>query len=69
MQISTIGLDLTKNVFQVHGVDVSGNVTITKKLRRSQVLAVEPGSVRSQGSLKRHARHPAPVDQQGPFYH
>jgi transposase len=38
MQISTIGIDLAKNVFQVHGVDATGKVIITKKLRRSQVL-------------------------------
>jgi len=38
MQISTIGLDLAKNVFQVHGIDAAGKAIITKKLRRSQVL-------------------------------
>ena len=38
MQISTIGIDLAKNVFQVHGIDAAGKVIITKKLRRSQVL-------------------------------
>lgn len=37
MQVSTIGIDLAKNVFQVHGVDAAGKVVITKKLRRSQV--------------------------------
>jgi transposase len=37
-QISTIGLDLAKNVFQVHGIDASGNVVLRKKLRRSQVI-------------------------------
>jgi len=40
MQVSTNGIDLAKNVFQVHGVDAIGKVTITKKLRRSQVLAL-----------------------------
>ncbi len=38
MEISTIGLDLAKNVFQVHGVDVQGNVVVRKALRRSQML-------------------------------
>lgn len=38
MEISTIGLDLAKSVFQVHGVDASGNVVIRKALRRAQVL-------------------------------
>ena len=39
MQITTIGLDLAKNVFQVHGIDEVGNVTIRKKLRRAEMLA------------------------------
>ena len=38
MQVSTIGIDLAKNVFQLHGVDAGDKVVITKKLRRSQVL-------------------------------
>lgn len=37
-KISTIGLDIAKNVFQVHGVDGSGEVLIRRQLRRSQVL-------------------------------
>lgn len=39
MQISTIGLDLAKNVFQVHGVDDAGQVVIRRQLRRRQVIA------------------------------
>ena len=38
MQVSTIGLDLAKNVFQVHGVDAAGKAVITRQLRRGQVL-------------------------------
>lgn len=38
MKTTTIGLDLAKSVFQVHGVDTAGKVTIRKKLRRSEVL-------------------------------
>ena len=34
----TIGVDLAKNVFQVHGVDVSGAVVVRRQLRRGQVL-------------------------------
>ncbi|WP_114947576.1 IS110 family transposase [Microvirga calopogonii] len=37
-EVSTIGLDLAKNVFQVHGADASGAVLFRKKLRRHQVL-------------------------------
>ena len=36
--VSTIGLDLAKNVFQVHGVDVAGETVIRRQLRRRQVL-------------------------------
>jgi len=38
MQIITIGLDLAKSVFQVHGVDAAGQVVVRKLLRRSQML-------------------------------
>src|SRR5215475_4175110 len=38
MQVSTIGVDLAKNVFQVHGVDNAGKVVITRQLRRKQVI-------------------------------
>lgn len=34
MQITTIGLDLAKHVFQVHGVDDNGAVVIRRRLRR-----------------------------------
>ena len=36
--ISTIGLDLAKNVFQVHGVDADGKVVVRRSLRRAEVL-------------------------------
>ena len=39
MQITTIGLDIAKNVFQVHGIDANEKVVIRKRLRRSQVIA------------------------------
>src|SRR5688572_27551156 len=38
MEISTIGLDLAKSVFQVHAVDAAGKAVVRKKLRRAQVL-------------------------------
>ncbi len=37
-EIITVGLDLAKNVFQVHGADAAGRAVLRKKLRRSQVL-------------------------------
>jgi transposase len=38
MQVSTIGFDIAKNVFQVHGIDASEKVVVRKQLRRSQVM-------------------------------
>jgi transposase len=38
IQITTIGLDLAENVFQVHGVDAIGKVVLRKQLRRDQVV-------------------------------
>ena len=38
-EVSTIGLDIAKNVFQVHGVDRAGAVVVRRALRRSQMLA------------------------------
>src|SRR5512136_2991065 len=38
MHITTIGLDIAKNVFQVHGIDAAERVVIRKQLRRGQVL-------------------------------
>ena len=38
MQVTTVGLDLAKRIFQVHAVDVSGHVVVRKALRRAQVL-------------------------------
>jgi transposase len=38
-EVSTIGLDLAKRVFQVHGVDAAGRVTVRRALRRGQVLS------------------------------
>jgi transposase len=40
MQISTIGLDIAKNVFQVHGIDGGGRPVLRRKVRRDQVLAL-----------------------------
>jgi transposase len=39
MQITTIGLDLAKNVFQVHGANERGKTVLRKQLRREQVAA------------------------------
>jgi transposase len=38
MQITTIGLDLAKSWFQVHGVDANGQIAVRRKLKRSDVI-------------------------------
>ena len=38
-EIITIGLDLAKSVFQLHGIDTDGSVVLRRQLRRTQVLA------------------------------
>jgi transposase len=38
-QVATIGLDIAKSVFQVHGVDARGAVVIRQRLTRSRLLA------------------------------
>lgn len=39
MKLSTVGIDLAKNVFQVHGIDLHGKVLVKKQLRRDQVAS------------------------------
>ena len=38
-QMATIGLDLAKSVFQVHGIGKNGAIVVQRRLRRSQVLS------------------------------
>ena len=40
MQVTTIGVDLAKSVFQVHGVDAGGRTVLVKTLRRGQLLTL-----------------------------
>ncbi len=39
IKISTLGIDLAKQVFQLHGVDEQGQVLVRKKLARGKLLA------------------------------
>jgi transposase len=39
MKITTVGIDLAKNVFQVHGVNEHGKTVLRKQLKRDQVVA------------------------------
>ena len=54
-EITTVGLDLAKRIFQVHGADAKGRVVLQKKLRREDVLsffAKLPPLRCRQGSLR-----------------
>ncbi len=37
MKITTVGIDLAKNVFQIHAVDEQGKTVLKKQLKRDQV--------------------------------
>jgi transposase len=37
MHVTTVGLDLAKRVFQVHGVDALGRIVVRRKLQQAQV--------------------------------
>ena len=39
MKLTTIGIDLAKNVLQVHGADEKGKTVLKKQIKRAQVLA------------------------------
>ena len=36
--VTTIGLDIAKSIFQVHGVDAEGNVVVRRKLKRRHII-------------------------------
>lgn len=38
-EVTTVGLDIAKHVFQVHGVDQDGNAVLRRKLRRTEVVS------------------------------
>ena len=42
MQITAIGLDIAKNVFQLHGIDDAGQPALRRKVRRDQLLERKP---------------------------
>jgi len=37
-EIATIGLDIAKSVFQVHGIDAAGEVIVRRRLSRARVM-------------------------------
>ena len=67
LQIVTVGLDLAKNVFQVHGADGSGRAMLRKKLRwvlsdECELVSVCP----SHGGVKLQGDHATRQEYRGP---
>lgn len=58
--ITTIGLDLAKNVFQVHGVDADGRVQVRIPTHSSRAFRLIPAgdSDGSQPPIPKHSSHP-----------
>ena len=50
--ITTIGLDIAKSVFQVHGIDAEGKVIVRRQLKRRYVLAFFRGCRRVLSALR-----------------
>jgi transposase len=50
MQATTIGIDLAKHVFQLHGVDQHGKTVLTRKLKRDQMISFF-ANLPSQGEI------------------
>ena len=66
--IVTVGLDLAKNVFRVHGVDAERSVCVQRKLRRAEITRffadLSPCLVGMEARASSHfwrARLPGPV--------
>jgi transposase len=47
VKITTIGIDLAKNVFQVHGVDERGKPVLKKQVKREQMATFLPNCRRA----------------------
>ena len=57
MQITTIGLDIAKNVFQVHAIDGDETVVARKQLRRGQVVGFFRTCRRASSAWRPVPRH------------
>ena len=58
--ITTIGFDIAKSVFQIHGVDAAGNVIIRRQLKRRYVLPFFQ-KLPTRTSVKGSSNAPAPA--------
>ena len=56
-EVSTIGVDIAKSVFQIHGVDADGMVVIRRRVGRAKVLEFLAGLPPCSLAWKRVQRH------------
>jgi len=69
MKITTLGVDLAKSVFQIHGVDKRGKTVLRKQLKRSEMaifFANLPPVPQRHGSLQQCAPLGAQAHRGGP---
>ena len=52
MEITTLGIDLAKSIFQLHGVDADGEVVLQKELRGGAVLGHAGRSAQTRHALR-----------------
>ena len=65
MKLKRVGVDLTKTVFQVHGVDLNEKAVWRRRLSREQWLKTPRASVEPGGQIGMQARGRAPDDAPG----
>jgi hypothetical protein len=59
--VTTVGLDIAKSVFQVHGVDGAGQVVIRRQLKRRYVLAFFEKLPACLVGIEACVAHPRPI--------
>jgi hypothetical protein len=60
MHITTLGIDVAKNVFQLHGVEARGRAVLSRRVKRGQLLQAVASLVsdaRSHSASTNHASH------------
>lgn len=60
-QISMIGIDIAKHVFQIHATDAAGRPVLQKRVRRSALLDVIHGKALHTATIATGARHSSAV--------
>jgi hypothetical protein len=61
MKVTTIGIDLAKNVFTVHGVDERGKATLKRQIKRAQAHGATDGAPSPSSHTSRSTRTMRPT--------